>query len=342
MDDYTIVFLVIGGFIAFLGFAFWLGLKEQPKERKTISSHADSGAFSCPYCFHINYVCDNDGCCLCEKCGAYFKIESDDIIDIDSGYEYKKSSEHEIMNKQFFSQAEFQEIKKLLKELEHSNSKSEKKVIRKKLRSIGYYISENHANTVDGFIKLVSNGDIVIEEFFKPKQKQKHSQSFGNNPISNTKVFSFPPVVDEQSEILVLGTVPGAKSLTSGEYYADKRNLFWEIIKKLFNEGKDFDSYDEKIRCLKDNHIALWDTLKACQRRGSTDNSINDEQFNDLDVFLKQHPRIKKIVFNGKKPSSYYTPSISYEIALSTSSANLNYSEKEKLDSWLSCLKIKE
>src|SRR5207302_4785311 len=48
---------------------------------------------------------------------------------------------------------------------------------------------------------------------------------------------SFPPVVDERSLVLVLGTLPGEESLRRQEYYAHPRNLFWPIAGALFGDA---------------------------------------------------------------------------------------------------------
>lgn len=147
-------------------------------------------------------------------------------------------------------------------------------------------------------------------------------------------VNGFEPVVDGQSEVLVLGTAPGAQSLLTGEYYANRGNIFWEIISHIFNGGRPFASYAEKVACLHQNHIALWDTLSRCRREGSTDDNITAEEHNDIDRFLAEHPSIKKIVFNGKAPSRYYKPAIDYAVALSTSPANRKFSFDERVQSW--------
>lgn len=81
-------------------------------------------------------------------------------------------------------------------------------------------------------------------------------------------VTGFEPVVDSESEVLVLGTAPGEVSLLTGEYYANRGNIFWEVISHIFNGGVPLESYAEKVACLHRNHIALCDTLKQCGRKG--------------------------------------------------------------------------
>lgn len=41
------------------------------------------------------------------------------------------------------------------------------------------------------------------------------------------------PIVNEDSRILVLGSMPGAQSLKMSEYYAYEQNRFWHIMFKL-------------------------------------------------------------------------------------------------------------
>ena len=40
-----------------------------------------------------------------------------------------------------------------------------------------------------------------------------------------------PPVINPTSKILIVGTMPGKKSLEQKQYYADSRNQFWSIIR---------------------------------------------------------------------------------------------------------------
>ena len=182
----------------------------------------------------------------------------------------------------------------------------------------------------DFSVECSKNSDITSNILLTPISETTHS----------TKISSFPPIVDEQSKILILGTMPGNESLATGEYYAKKGNTFWNIISTIFNDGNAFSTYEKKIECVTKHHIAIWDALRHCQREGSTDNTITKEEHNDIDAFLKQYPKIKKIVFNGKKALIYYKPSIQYSVALSTSPANCRYSKEEKIDSWRQAMEL--
>ena len=64
--------------------------------------------------------------------------------------------------------------------------------------------------------------------------------------LLNNRVQSLPPIIDESSEILILGTMPGKESLRSKEYYASPNNSFWKIMKRLFNSNMEFKDYEEK------------------------------------------------------------------------------------------------
>ena len=47
----------------------------------------------------------------------------------------------------------------------------------------------------------------------------------------------FPPVVNRESRVLVLGTLPGPESLRQRQYYAQSRNAFWRIMGALVGAG---------------------------------------------------------------------------------------------------------
>jgi len=118
---------------------------------------------------------------------------------------------------------------------------------------------------------------------------------------------SFDPIIDKNSLILILGTIPGKKSLEKKEYYAYSGNKFWEIIYSIF--GADFKqstSYVDKKEFLKSKRIALWDVLRSCNRRGSSDSKIENPQMNDFIGLFEKHPNLKHIAFNGENALIYF------------------------------------
>jgi hypoxanthine-DNA glycosylase len=159
------------------------------------------------------------------------------------------------------------------------------------------------------------------------------------------KKYSFAPISEKNATILILGTMPGEQSLALQQYYGHARNNFWKIIFRLFEREISTD-YQERIKLLKQNKIALWDVLEACERKGSLDSAIKMEVANDFKSFLKQHPDIKHIYFNGQKAAAFfkkYVPiSEGYSFATlpSTSPANAGKTFEDKLKEW-SSIKVK-
>ncbi len=47
----------------------------------------------------------------------------------------------------------------------------------------------------------------------------------------------FDPIVGPGARVLVLGTIPSARSLELGQYYGHSRNAFWPIMQALFAGG---------------------------------------------------------------------------------------------------------
>ncbi len=150
---------------------------------------------------------------------------------------------------------------------------------------------------------------------------------------------SFIPIINKSSKILILGTMPGIKSLEENQYYAHKQNAFWPIIYKLFNEEIS-KNYDDRKKIILKNHIALWDTLKLCHREGSLDSKIKEEQPNEIFDLLETYTNIHSIIFNGKTAEKFYKKyykqqeSISYYSLPSTSPANARKTFNEKLIEW--------
>lgn len=114
------------------------------------------------------------------------------------------------------------------------------------------------------------------------------------------RISSFPPIISEGSKILILGSVPGVKSLEMQQYYAHPQNQFWKIIFKLFEEDFTAD-YQKRTEIIRKNNIALWDVIDSCEREGSLDTKIRNEEHNDILKILRHHPNIKAVFCNGQK-----------------------------------------
>lgn len=119
------------------------------------------------------------------------------------------------------------------------------------------------------------------------------------------RIFCLKPVIDLQSEVLILGTLPGEESNRRKEYYAHPRNLFWKIVYSFFEEPMDSD-YDAKCRFLLRHRVALWDVLESGDRVRSSDNMIMNEAPNDLAKFLAEHKGIKGLLLNGTKAYHFF------------------------------------
>ena len=118
--------------------------------------------------------------------------------------------------------------------------------------------------------------------------------------LAPTPVRSFPPVVADGAQVLVLGSMPGDASLDAQRYYAHPRNLFWPIMGALFDAGPDLE-YDQRLARLTAAGVALWDVAGECVRPGSLDARIQPGSVvaNDLAGLLQAQPGIRRICFNG-------------------------------------------
>ena len=154
----------------------------------------------------------------------------------------------------------------------------------------------------------------------------------------------FPPVARADARVLLLGSLPGATSLSRGEYYAKPQNAFWRIMGSLFNFAVDL-PYLQRLNVLAQNHIALWDVCATATRPGSLDTSITDAVANDFTAFFQSHPAIKWVFFNGATAEKLYTRHVAarlpttigplqYHRLPSTSPANAGMTFSKKFDRW--------
>ncbi len=156
----------------------------------------------------------------------------------------------------------------------------------------------------------------------------------------------FAPVAKADATVLILGSLPGRKSLEHRQYYAHPQNAFWKIITALFGDTSSL-PYTRRLKILTANQIALWDVLAAAERPGSLDSSIVPHSAvpNDFAAFFRAHPRIRRVYFNGQKAEGLFRrhvlpalglefAGIHFECLPSTSPAHAGMTFAKKLDRW--------
>jgi hypoxanthine-DNA glycosylase len=114
-----------------------------------------------------------------------------------------------------------------------------------------------------------------------------------------------PPVLDQQTRIVILGSFPGEASLSAKRYYAHPRNQFWRLMSAVTNESLADMDYDERLARLLAHQIGLWDTVAACEREGSLDAAIRQAQANEFSVLLRHCPHLFRVCFNGKTSGKF-------------------------------------
>jgi len=156
----------------------------------------------------------------------------------------------------------------------------------------------------------------------------------------------FAAVARPDAKILILGSMPGKRSLEMQQYYAFPQNAFWRIMGKLFG----FDPllpYPERLDKLQTAGLALWDVMAGCRRQSSLDADIVESSIvsNDFNGFLDSHAQIAHIYCNGAKACQSFlrhvTPALRSEHQTievsrlpSTSPAHASMTFQAKLDAW--------
>jgi hypoxanthine-DNA glycosylase len=161
----------------------------------------------------------------------------------------------------------------------------------------------------------------------------------------------FAPIADSRARVLVLGSLPGRKSLDMREYYAQPYNAFWRIMGALFGAERAL-PYGERLDRLRAHGVAVWDVLAAGEREGSLDSSIVSSTIvvNDFNGFFAQHREIRSIFFNGNTASGLYRRKVRPGLAPqwanletqalpSTSPAYATLRFEEKLARWSAALR---
>ena len=151
-------------------------------------------------------------------------------------------------------------------------------------------------------------------------------------------IHPIPPVFDENSKVLILGSFPSVKSREEAFFYGHPQNRFWKVLAAVCDSAVP-ETVEEKRAFLLENKIALWDVIASCDIEGSADSTIRDVTPNDLSVIL-QKADITKIYLNGRTTEKYF---MRYQRKLtnldavclpSTSPANAAWSLERLVNAW--------
>lgn len=146
----------------------------------------------------------------------------------------------------------------------------------------------------------------------------------------------FPPVWNENSRILILGSFPSVKSREEGFYYGHPRNRFWKVISAIVGEKEPVTIYEKKEMLLR-NRIAIWDVIASCEIKGSSDSSIKNVIANDFTEILAGS-FINRIFANGKTAEKLYNryafpvTGVPITVLPSTSPANAAFSLEKLIE----------
>ncbi|MGI9257288.1 MAG: DNA-deoxyinosine glycosylase [Gammaproteobacteria bacterium] len=157
---------------------------------------------------------------------------------------------------------------------------------------------------------------------------------------------SFSPIAAEGARVLILGSLPGKRSLAEQQYYAQPQNAFWRIMGELFGAGPEL-PYADRTERLSASGIALWDVIASAERPGSLDSSIVGATVvvNDFAALFSRCQTLELVCFNGAKAAELFERRVrpaldgdfshlTYERLPSTSPANAAMRYDEKLARW--------
>lgn len=152
------------------------------------------------------------------------------------------------------------------------------------------------------------------------------------------QIHPIPPLYDDHSRVLILGSFPSVLSREQGFFYGHPRNRFWCVLSTVLDvpEPK---SVPEKREMLLQNGIALWDVIASCEIHGSADSTITDVVPNDLTPLFDRCADLR-VFTNGKTADAYYRR---YQMPLcgreavclpSTSPANAAWNVQKLCEAW--------
>lgn len=118
--------------------------------------------------------------------------------------------------------------------------------------------------------------------------------------MTDVRRIGFAPVVDTETRLLILGSLPGDVSLKAAQYYAHPRNAFWLLIGGVLGEDLLALRYEQRLDRLTARGVGLWDVIASAERSGSLDAAIRSPEAADLRGLIGGLPKLRAVAFNGK------------------------------------------
>lgn len=150
-----------------------------------------------------------------------------------------------------------------------------------------------------------------------------------------------PPLVSDQTRLLILGSFPGVASLAAQQYYGHPQNHFWKILQAIWPSSPcpaGVNSYQIRSEWLLDRKLGVWDVYAACEREGSLDSRIRQPVGNDFSALQRLCPQLEAIAHNGGESFKHarHTSLLGLPVYKlpSTSPANASWSFERKLAAW--------
>jgi len=147
----------------------------------------------------------------------------------------------------------------------------------------------------------------------------------------------FPPVIDGNINVLILGSFPSPASMGKKQYYGHPQNHFWKLIGALLSTPLYDMDYAQRLPVLLTHGIGLWDVLHQCERAGALDSNIRNAVNNDFRRVTRVARGLKRVCFNGKTAGRFEPvfAEAGYEtLVLPSSSPAYTLSFENKLKAW--------
>ncbi len=154
------------------------------------------------------------------------------------------------------------------------------------------------------------------------------------------RLHGLPPLVNDHTRMLVLGSFPSVASLARLQYYAHPQNALWRLLQALWPTSPmpGPDAYPQRTDWLLDKGLGLWDVYASCERQGSLDAAIRQPQVNDLAGLPGRCPELRLIAHNGGESFRHarFTRTLGLPVYRlpSSSPANASWSFERKLAAW--------